>query len=114
MLLLDLSKAFDSVCHDFLLRKCEEMKIYQFWFADYLCDRVRSVKIGDCISTPRKISFCVPLGSILGPILFRIYINDMSEVLRKYFLIQYADDLQIILSGKVNEVNDLVQRERKP
>ena len=74
------------------MRKCEEMKIDWFWFADYLRDKVQSVKIGDCISTPRKVSFGVPQRSILGPISFLIYINDMSQVLRKYFFIQYADD----------------------
>ena len=49
---------------------------------------------------------------MLGPILFSIYISDMSTILRKHFLMQYADDTQIILSGNVNEINDLLNEHK--
>lgn len=110
LLLLDLSKAFDSVCHKTLLKKCNQLNIDEFWFNDYLSDRVQSVKIGSVTSSPKRVKFGVPQGSILGPILFLIYINDMSKILHKYFLVQYADDSQIIISGNVHEIEDLVNR----
>ena len=107
LLLLDLSKAFDSVSHDILLTKCDNLNIDRFWFNDYLCDRTQSVRIDSVISSPKRISFGVPQGSILGPLLFLIYINDMSDILSKYFLIQYADDSQIILSNKISNIEAL-------
>ena len=110
LLLLDLSKAFDSVCHKTLVQKCNQLNIDEFWFNDYLSDRIQSVKIGSVISSPQSVKFGVPQGSILGPILFLIYINDMSEVLKEYFLVQYADDTQIIISGYVREIEELVNR----
>ena len=110
LLLLDLSKAFDSVCHETLLLKCNHLNVDEFWFKDYLSDRIQSVKIGSIISSPRNVKFGVPQGSILGPILFLIYINDMSDVLKEYFLVQYADDTQIIISGHIRELDDLINR----
>ena len=110
LLLLDLSKAFDSVCHETLLRKCNQLHIDEFWFSDYLSGRIQSVKIGTNISSPRSVKFGVPQGSILGPILFLIYINDMSDVLKEYFLVQYADDTQIIISGNISDIDDLINR----
>ena len=107
LLLLDLSKAFNSVCHKILLSKFKQMHTDEFWFKDYSSDRIQSVKINSVLSSSKSIRYGVPQGSVLGPILFSIYISDMSTILRKHFLMQYADNTQIILSGNVNEINDL-------
>ena len=113
LLLLDLSKAFDSVSHEILLEKCNDLNIDQFWFENYLSDRVQSVKLDSVVSSSKQVNYGVPQGSILGPILFIIYINNMSQTLNEYTLVQYADDSQIILSGKVQNLQDLVERAQK-
>ena len=110
IMLLDLSKAFDSISHEILLNKCSHLKIDKRWFQSYLEDRVQSVRLGSTVSSQRTIKYGVPQGSILGPILFLIYINDMSSFLKEYFIIQYADDTQIILEGGINEIRELIDR----
>ena len=80
MILIDLQKAFDTIDHEVLLKK---MKVLGFsdkvieWFKSYLSNRKFKVKVGKTFSDVGEIACGVPQGSILGPLLFLLYINDM-------------------------------------
>jgi len=80
MVLLDLQKAFDTVDHGILIMKPKAMGFSTSavrWFASYLSDRLQLVDVSGVHSTEAGITCGVPLGSILGPLLFLIYVNDM-------------------------------------
>ena len=79
-------------------------------FENYFKNRVQSVRIGSIISSPLKITFGVPQGSILGPLLFFIYINDLPQYIRDCLLVIYADDTQIMLTGEIDKINELLQK----
>ena len=108
--LCDLSKAFDSVCHPILLRKMENLNIDDYWFRNYLENRTQSVKINKHISEKEIVEYGVPQGSVLGPILFNIFINDLTHITDDCELVQYADDSQFVHSGKIEKIHDLVQQ----
>ena len=110
VILWDLSKAFDSVSHNILIDKLDLVNVDKFWFDDYLHNRQQSVRIGNITSSSENITYGVPQGSILGPILFLIYVNDMQAMNFDCDLVQYADDCQLILKGKIDDLHEIVKK----
>ena len=104
VVLLDLSAAFDTIDHSVLLQKlCKDFGItgdVLDWFGSYLIDRFFRVKIDNTLSDILCLLFGVPQGSLLGPVLFILYIKHLQRIARKYGLeIQlYADDSQLYIS----------------
>ena len=92
---LDLAKAFDSLNHDILLDKLSYYGVNgtaKTLLKSYLSDRKQYVKIDEVKSSIQTIKTGVPQGSIVGPLIFNIFINDIINSSRKFNFILYADD----------------------
>ena len=95
IVLLDLAKASDTVSHNILLKKLELYGLEGVtldWFSLYLSGRQQQCIVEGCVSKPQLISCEVPQGSILGPLLFLIYVNDLPGYLLHTKAHMYADD----------------------
>ena len=113
MILIDLQKEFDTVNHDILLKK---MKFIGFseettkWFKSYLSNRKFKVHIKNTFSEPGNLLCGVPQGSILGPLLFLLYINDMPQAVDCELLL-YADDTCLIFQHKdITEIESALNK----
>ena len=107
---LDLKKAFDTVCHKLLIEKLRKIGLRPqttSWFNSYLTDLVQRTRMNDSCSSYLPVPYGVPQGSILGPTLFSIYINDLSHFIDCDILF-YADDTVILSKDHV-----LLQRNLK-
>ena len=112
---MDLSRAFDTISHDILLNKLYKYGIRGLssdWIKSYLSNRKQYVNYKNSSSDTLNVNIGIPQGSILGPFLFILYINDLHNVSDKLTLLQFADDSSFFVSGRsLPELFNVLQNE---
>ena len=114
MLLLDLSAAFDTVDYDILFQRLTRRLGIQGtvlkWLKSYLCSRTQCVTILDAMSVLAELLFGVPQGSVLGPLLFVMYVLPLSDMIRRQgiSLHSYADDTQLYVEFDLKDLNSMM------
>lgn len=107
---VDLQKAFDTLDHEILLSKLYKYGIRGIahqWVKSYLKEREQFVEINNTKSKNCPITCGVPQGSVLGPVLFLLYVNDIANVSKLLKCILFADDTTLFYAGK--NINDVLQ-----
>ena len=109
LLLLDLSAVFDIVDHEILVRRLYSSfgldSVALHWFRSYLEDRTQLVLLDDIFMTPRRVLCRMPQGSVLGPILFTLFMADLGRIIELFGLLHhcYADDAQVYGSRSLRD-----------
>ena len=111
LVLLNISKAFDSIRHDILLQKLQALGVSfscRYSFHSYLVGRSQRVRIHDAISLMLSLKYGVPQGSILGPAMFTIYVNDLLSVPTYCKSACYVDDSKLYLSFPSSDMSTAI------
>lgn len=119
MVLLDLSAAFDTIDHQILLermeRSCGISGTARQWLASYLSDRTQTVTIGESRSDPIDLNIGVPQGSVMGPLMFTMYIRPIGAIIRRHNcgFHCYADDTQLYVRFSPHDPTSLLAAIRR-
>jgi hypothetical protein len=114
--LLDLSAAFDTIDHRILLSRLNQTfgisGMVLRWFESYLSDRSQMVSVDGKVSQPAALRFGVPQGSVLGPVLFTLYVQPLSDIIKDENVDhhKYADDTQILDSGPPSDISNVEKK----
>ena len=115
LVLIDLSRCFDVIDHSVLLDKLRLYNIDPKWFENYLRGHTQQVKVRDAdgnvqLSASMPITTGVYQGTSLGPLLFSVFSNDLALHTQGASIFQYADDTQVLISGRKQDIHSLIAK----